>query len=1049
MTQGGNYPFISVAHHFPLTSGGAAGASTVAWYQNASTGAVATSSALAGTPGTTTTGWVAPATAATTYLAGQVVTSMLGNSTQKWYFTQGSNESWAGHRYMKVDLLRGLPGLDVLDRYYFFVSSAADASVRHTEVEIPYFRDSGYHTLSFRIVNSSEVYTWGIMSAGVATGASTTQWSIRNPEKRNMTELETVLETNNTVLVPANYVPTGEQGRVDLLTSQTLIDLRPSIKLISNDGSRKTIGSVFIDPTGTSDALHDMAQFFLTQVPDHTDVHFPPGARYLFKQHESVFFSNLKDVRVFGNRSMFAYDSSVASTRRDVAMFHIGGFLNSPLRGVQDFELHDVALVGYPYTTTLAGGDSSRIVAVSNSGVSTDVGVTKLSSAMTTGATVRTTYWNDSRYLKHSDAAFTTDWQYRMDFRLSADNPLSSDVEISIRDDLGTIYAISTITVTAVESTYSLVADTAQQNIGYRTAGYVRKATNGASTINIHSIVRWGPNLYSATDVEVHHGIFVYANNFTTESMSTRMSRNVLINKVHTEGFRGDGIAVGQFGNGPAHVTISNSTSRANARQQISVVGGEFAILRNNRIREYVRTGMDVEALGTDKALNTVIDGNQFYMGLSAGFNAISAPSSLIVNLTVINNQQFTQTGQFLNLGANGGFVGNNHIQGYSTATGYTKSATEKSIALEADATDITITGNHFAGPVVNSGIRNVIMANRVRTSSGGATFTDKGTNNAWYWNTQVGSTAFGSGTFYGQVNISSATNPIVVGMQTIGMSQAAQTFKGVPMIGNTWHPGGMRLRQEPIRELRGISASTAKMNQLMMTVTPTANTTTMAVVFTSKPIRGVLTGSTVFSTTEAAGSSDGSTLTAVWTNTSVYYRIAAHNYYGPASAGTTFTVTLATTTSVARVRIGGLLNTSHFTNGFRLYRGEADGTTTAYYDILPLGDAKEFAAMRQDLKNFYDYGTNIFIPMDADDEWGYSTAYAVITGTSVALTSCPATDYTGAMLSTTYSVIPGAPNWNAGTVYATGKTSMGFQLSWTGTTADGTNTIPLMFASS
>ena len=1058
MTQGGNYPFISVAHHFPLTSGGAAAASTVAWYQNASTGAVATSSALAGTPGTTTTGWVGPATAPTTYVGGvgppgQVVTSMLGNSTQKWYFTQGSNESWAGHRYMKVDLLRGLPGVDVLDRYFFFVSSAADASVRHTEVEIPYFRDSGYHTLSFRIVNSSEVYTWGIMSAGVATGASTTQWSIRNPEKRNMTELETVLETNNTVLVPANYVPTGEQGRVDLLTSQTLIDLRPSIKLISNDGSRKTIGSVFIDPTGTSDALHDMAQFFLTQVPDHTDVHFPPGGRYRFTQHEAVFMSGLKDVRIFGNRSMFFYDSSVyatppgaGSSRRDVGMFSIGTFGGtSPLKGVQNFQLHDVIMIGYPYSTEFSGGVGTAITTVAGASMTTVPGITKI--GPTSGNQVRTTYWWDSRHLTQSDAVFTTDWQYRMDFRISADNAEANSVEISIQDDLGTVYAVSTITPTGAESTFTLVANTEGRDIGHRTAGFVKKLTAGASTINIHSIRRWGYNVYSGTDVETHHGIFVYSNADTTGAQSSRISNNILISGVHVEGFRGDGLSVGQQGSGAADVIIENSTFRANARQQVAVTGGERITIRNNVFREFNHTANDIEPIG-DIVTNCVIEGNNYYNGLSASYNAISAPAG-VVNLSIVNNNFYTAEEQFMNITVEKGFISGNAEYGYSTATGYTNPG-KTNLQINSAATDVTVIGNRFTGGIYNAGTRSMFVANRIASSQSSVMFTDAGTDSVWYWNTQVGSAAF-TGTFYGQVNLSSATRPTVIGMHVIGQSsaQAELTFKGTAMIGDSWHPGGMRMRYEPLRELRGISASTAKMNQLMMTVTPTANTTTMAVVFTSKPIRSVLTGYSAQTTTEAAGAALGATLTPTWTNTATFYRIAAHNYYGPASAGTTVTATLASTTSIVKINLGGLLSSRYFTNGFRIYRGEADGTTTAYYDILPTGDAKEFAALRSDLKNFYDYGTNIFIPMDNADEWGYTTAYAVITGTSVALTSCPATDYTGAMLSTTYSVIAGTPNWNAGTVYATGKTSMGFQLSWTGTTADGTNTIPLMFASS
>lgn len=598
----------------------------------------------------------------------------------------------------------------------------------------------------------------------------------------------------------------------------------------------------------------------------------------------------------------------------------------------------------------------------------------------------------------------------RFTIRLSDTNQVANDCQITVIDsETGAILARSTVTLTGSATNYDISRFMLPTDLDRIMRVTVRKMTPTSNTITVHSTTEYQRNTYSA-DRAFNNGILVDTG-----------AHNVTVLNSEVEGVGGDAVtmtggAIGFF--------IKGGFSRCNCRQGTSFNYGRFVRMSDYDIREAGRSAMDFEPAGPDWFVDDV-EISRVRVFNHRNFVFAMNPWTRNFNFRVSDVVARSRDGFFLAGGCresefkgcrlyrNGSELGAN--QQTANVSDWTVNGVNLTIEdcetpggwiLEDDTTT-----DFDPGPARNTYTSNGIILRNSRVTSPYGRVIVRGNhkleNIAFTRNNEAMTIA--TSRYVGPLALDAgAFSTFDVGQYAIDLPNS---FKG-RTAADLWFPGGFNARTDPLYNVRGISSSSTKSNNLCGVNVPVTETATTKVI--TFPIRSIPT------TTISLLGTTGGTLTP---SATYYVRVAMRDRYGgPGVVGAQVSRTLTAAQNALTVRIEQPFDAAsgYLRYGFTIYRGTVNGGPyTHRYDIMPTTGWPSLGPQN----GFVDTGTAAVFNEIVNDTWGYPASTAPVTG------SFTPVDESGYEPDATYGVNV-TPNWLT-TVQVTAKATSGFTINF------------------
>jgi hypothetical protein len=204
------------------------------------------------------------------------------------------------------------------------------------------------------------------------------------------------------------------------------------------------------------------------------------------------------------------------------------------------------------------------------------------------------------------------------------------------------------------------------------------------------------------------------------------------------------------------------------------------------------------------------------------------------------------------------------------------------------------------------------------------------------------------------------------------------KTWKGT-IVGTDPHfPTGLNMLDETILNVKGISSTTVRPNNLRVgPIAVSAGATTLTVPFPTQSYSNFTT------LTASAANIAGGSLPAGTYFYAVSSRTASS---GPAAVPLSTSVTVAAPNNAVTLTMGSFLGTDTYIEGVTVYRGTASGIYTVRYDVFPVSSVWTIATDGTGKGTLTDYSStnliNGFGPGSGFPDWGISAT--------------PTTNYTG-----------------------------------------------------
>lgn len=536
------------------------------------------------------------------------------------------------------------------------------------------------------------------------------------------------------------------------------------------------------------------------------------------------------------------------------------------------------------------------------------------------------------------------------------------------------------------------------------------KMTATANTISVLSVKTYGRRPYDSS-IEGGHGFSFIGNTFDS-----------LIEHCRVEGVSGDAVATG--GELNTRITVRDVISRCCHRQGFSTVAGHDVTFDRCEILEPARSGIDIEPVVDNIEGRTTIQHCYFRnvgnYGIGSHFS-----HQVTVNDCRMDGTSWMQTDGFLfggatyakfvnnvapNFGANitglDVLVDGLDVKSFTTFSG-TEDGTYMDRPLNADRATIRNVKLHT--PVLDGSAFNVTLANASVTNisfeKATRTFTGK---------------------LGGPFKTRSDTNQALLDVGPWAVQYPA-TYHNDIVAGDLWFPRGLDMRADGLLNVRGVSSTGVRANNVVGTSVIAAGAAGATINFPPKAY-------TNFGSFTLSAAADGGNMTAG----TYFYRIAARPVVGgPVLPLAEKSIAIGVPNSV-EINVTGWSQATIYVEGATIYRGTASGIYTVRYEVVPNLDNHFLASDTNGLHTLADLGTTVNpIAFDVNGGIGYSTAIAQTAGlwTTAAGPNAIANE-TGWEADTAYVITPVA-SWPT-TIAVTAKRQGGFDLLF-GAAAPGT----------
>lgn len=481
-------------------------------------------------------------------------------------------------------------------------------------------------------------------------------------------------------------------------------------------------------------------------------------------------------------------------------------------------------------------------------------------------------------------------------------------------------------------------------NLGVR----IIKQTATPNVITVTSVKTYGRVKYDAS-IEGSHGFALIGN-----------AQNITIEDCLIEGVPGDAVTV--TGISCRDTMIRRVTSRACHRQGFSVTYGEGTTFESCNIFETGRSGIDIEPVKEEIETQTTINNCLFRNVTNI---AIACAGNWAHRLTVTNNRMIGGTHMgtigFMNAGTTyGKFIDNVAPNFSSTIEGFDLLVD----GLDCSAFSISTgrEGAWYADKDLTSTVATVRNVKVHSPALDGSAFSI-GQPNASVQNvvTEKANRSF-TGKLGGPFKIRSDTNAAILDPGPWAM-QFPDTYKGI-VAGDLWYPRGLDMVQDGLLNVRGISSTGVRANNMFRRVAIPAGATGATINFPAKTYPN-------FSSFTLSSAADGGNMTAG----TYFYRVASRPVVGgPVLPLAEKSIAISAPNSV-EINVTGFSQGTVYIEGATIYRGTASGIYTVRYDVVPNLDNHFLSSDTNGMHTFADLGTTLSpTAFDVNGGTGYPT---------------------------------------------------------------------------
>lgn len=770
-----------------------------------------------------------------------------------------------------------------------------------------------WYTIRVPITGLTSIQSIGITQTGTVQSAAIPFIWFDNIVMREATGFDQAVyrsPANTHIVIPNTYTTTKAQYPVFREPAGiTWEDRRPATAHTRFSGTGISLADYMLDPTGVIDSSTPIQKIILDATPGST-IRGVPGSTYRL-------------------------DNRIVFTNNDVIFDMTGCTMMSKLNVDADqvtlYACNNITLKGglwLGYGPIVNNGSTMLTVA----GTPTTNGTAKELNALDEEVKLTNhTNWGIasifSRHLPQQLGLPPDELGPRCYFEFSMfdTNQVANDCVIRIYDDIaGTLLSTFTFTLTASPATYRVYYVPRERLMHLRVQ--VKKATATANTITINSYTPYGENEY----------------NPAFDSAACVGLEGAYYSKIldmDIEGFGGDAVQVSN--ENVHHLLVSGVKSYLCRRQGMSFNQGTDMVIENCEIYGTGRSGIDFEPYTATWYTQRVTVRN-IYMDEITNFGFAMVNWARNYDFTIENIVIAKSRFGVISGGFQRGYI-RNAICRYGIST-YDYDLMGANMVVENCRSIVGIRCNDDPSDSDIGDGNGVITYTPINNVIRNCTFMSGLVNRR-----QVHVEPGGGYRFQNMV-VSEAVQPTFVaastgqiGFHTTGewsginwgeiRRQLPGTYKGIGHH-DVWVPDGFNSHDDPIHQVRGLSGSTTRSNNLRgVAAAVSAGATSLAVTFPTRNV-GSLTAASTAATNATAGS-----LTPA---TTYYYRIAPRERYcGPATYLAQFQGTTGASATAMQVVIAGTLDTANgkYINAVTLLRGTTNGGPyTHRYDIVPTG---------------------------------------------------------------------------------------------------------------
>lgn len=914
------------------------------------------------------------------------------------YYTFSSPVAIGDNTHFAIDLLvdlDGPSGVYAFDDIVWVIADSTALSGNTQTVTIPNVGYGIWQTLRFPLTGLTQIKSIGYQALRVQSGAATARapmW-VDNMRFLARTKLDNALIDSTVKGVIVGDYDTSTQTPPYIPSGKSFIDFATGT--FANQNGVIYLEGNYVDSTGESDCTTRLAQV-INSAPAGSIVRAKAGGQYRLDRRLSI--SGRRDVTLdFTDATFFHYEPTTKTTDWFIEIL-----------GCDRLKVKGGTYLGWgkrPYSAS-----SMTTVA----GTPTDNGTSKELNAL--DEEVRepaVAYWlvgpHYARHLPQQLGLPQDEFgpRYYFQYTLSDTAQVANDCVIRIYEDwsdhpdYGDLLQTTTLTLTSTPTVYTIEYIPTNPHPRSRLKVQVKKATATANTITIASPSPWGKSEYNAT--------YDVASGFRIER-----STNTELTDMWIEGFAGDAVQISDPN--VEGLYLRNVTSRCCSRQGMSFNQGRDITIEDCDIYATGRSGVDFEPYtSTWVTKNVILHNMRLFDIVNYGF----AMENWARNLNyVIDGVDFynCRLGN-ISGGVRGGTLRNWRSWEFTGTEDYSFFGADMLIeniwAVSKIRCYVTTSAyDDGSGPVTYTPTGN-LLRNLHCTTDGQAT---KVFLNTGYI---LDGASFNLGTQSSFTNTTDTFGPVEVvddDYTNIRLgnyySQLSNTFKGPVASAPVWHPDGRNNFDDPTYNMRSLSGTTTKGNNLRaVNVAVTQTATSLAVTFPTRN-NGSLVATTNYTLTATTGG-------ALTPSATYYYRIAPRTRFsGPSTYGSQLSVTLGSTQNAVIVKLKNLISVvnSRMIEGATVLRGATSGGPyTSRFDLVPTG----LAGMISLATDLIDTG-----PTLTGGGIGYADSRAEQSGSWTATV-----DESGYEPDATYGVQV-TPSW-ATTVYVTAKTTAGFTINF------------------
>lgn len=897
-----------------------------------------------------------------------------------WYYNPPAAVAVAGHLFAAIDLRWELASGPSASATYFqaIVASGPNLTGTTATVNLGTKPEAVFFTVIVPLGALTTIGSFGIRCYTIGpTAGAHTQWWIDNLRLKAQSPVETALASGSQVgvIVPPS-VP-ADVGRRILNPAETVLDMRPSSAVLGGHGGVRYAREWNLDETGTIDVSADLMGIF-NALPAGTTFQLSPNGQYLCNGTVTL---TLTDGVFDGN------GATIFSNVQRTLNFHAGEDDHTVVINGNGITVKNLRTVGYRKDTFT--GDQLTTVAATPTIVGTTARLDSINDEVRIPQQVLDTLpaipiagrnnLETPYYFRDKDG------NIKFEAVLSQSTALAADCIFQVVDDEFPSIVIASATITVPQNVPTLFTRVFRGDsfVTERMRASVKKATATANVITVTSMTAYNtcgyrPNYQYPAVSEFAHGIKVLSGS------------GITIEGCEIEGPDGDGIALNNQASD--NLLIRRCRVRGSGRHGLNPNSGQTVTIENCDIAESGRSGMDIEPTKvTDSMRDLTVKNTRFRN--SRNYTVAASHFARNSNL-LLENIESDGAGMGFMFGGStyGSFHNITHRRTWRTladrvANGGSPNADfilkgrnchADGIVTELGAHIKAGTDTYGVGPTVYTASGNTLRNVKVTAapSDSGSLIVEAPlsaiANGSTTVDTSSAALSFAAGAFVGQAQM--ASDATFSGLDLGALARRLpNTYKG-PAFSEVWVPGGHNALQDPLYNVRGISGTAVKANNLAKVTVPiVAGAVGVTINF---PPRTMPT----FASVDAPVATLGGTLAAG----TYYYRVAPRALYGGPGVALAETVGVTVGAPNNAVNLGirrWAVDGDAQVAGVTVWRGTVPGTYTTRYDVAPVD---RFYAIQQDVAVFTDRGTNLIPPPATASTWGYPATVGVSAGSLV-----------------------------------------------------------------